>query len=98
MDVCVLLGRSSDGLGELGECSSNPSTPARFHTEFVVASAEVLHERVTSHDRPRTAISLKSTHGPQPGLESAVVGLDPIVRILDRVMERGRDELIDRGA
>jgi hypothetical protein len=69
---------------------------AGFDPEFVVTSAEVLHERVTGHDRAGAAIGLEAAHRSQPRLEPAMVGLDPIVRVLRRVVERARDDLIDR--
>ena len=70
---------------------------AGFDPEFVVAAAEVLHERVAAHDHAGGAIALEATHRSQPRLEPAVVGLDPIVRVLLGVVERGRHELIDDG-
>jgi hypothetical protein len=47
--------------------------------EFVVASAEVLYESVACADHLRRAQLFQSAHGPQPGLPSAVIGLDGII-------------------
>ena len=69
----------SDDLGEFGERDRNATTRAGFDTEFVVATAKVLHERVTTHDDACGAIGLQSPHRPQPRLQPAMVGLDPVV-------------------
>jgi hypothetical protein len=67
-------------------------------TEFVMTAPEVLHERVTTHDHAGAAVTFESAHRSQSRLESAVIRFDPIVRILLDVMERRRDELIDRSS
>jgi hypothetical protein len=67
----------------------------RVDAEFVVAAAKVLDERVTCDDRSRGAVSLQTAHRPQPCFQPAVVTLDPVVRILDRVVQRLRHYLFD---
>jgi hypothetical protein len=49
--------------------------------EFVVATAEVLHEGVPSGDDGRGTGSLESPHGSQSRLEPTVIGLDGIVGV-----------------
>jgi hypothetical protein len=66
--------------------------------EFVVAKPKVLHERVPAHDHLRGTVTLKAPHGLEPRFEPAMVGLAPIVRVLLGVVERGRDQLIERAA
>ena len=65
-------------------------------TEFVMAAPEVLYERVTTIDHAGGSVTFEAAHRSQSRLEPAVICLDPIVRILLDVMERRRDELIDR--
>ncbi len=70
-------------------------TVAGFDVQFVVTAAQVGDEGVTADDHPCGPVGLESPHRPQPGLESPVVALHPIVRILPGVMERGRKQLLD---
>ena len=53
-----------------------------IHTEFVVAAAEVLDERVPGTDDSGRVEPFQAAHRPQPGLEPAVIGLDRVVRVL----------------
>jgi hypothetical protein len=69
-----------------------------FDTEFVVAAAEVLHECVTADDHASGVVTFKSAHRPESGLEPAVVGFDPIVRVLLGVVKRGWDQFHDHRA
>jgi hypothetical protein len=64
----------------------------------VVAAANVLHERVTAHDHAGGVVAFEAAHRPEPGFEPAVVGFDPIVRVLLSVVKRGRDQLLDHRA
>ena len=43
-------------------------------------------------------VTFEAAHRAEAGLEPAVIGFDPIVRILLDVMERPRDELIDHSS
>src|SRR5215212_11698541 len=63
--------------------------------ELVVAAPDVPNERVTPDDHARGPIAFEATHRAEPGLEAAVVGLDPVVRIPASVMTRAGHELID---
>jgi hypothetical protein len=92
-DCCALR---SDRSGELRERGGDAPTDAGVNPEFVVAAPYVLHERVTSHDHARRVVTLEPAHRSQPGLEPAVVGFDPIVRVLRSVVKRGGEQLIDR--
>jgi hypothetical protein len=79
----------SDHRGEFVErCRAANRVDKRVDAEFVVAAPQVLDERVTCDDRSRGAVSLQTAHRPQPCFQPAVVTLDPVVRILDRVMQR----------
>ncbi len=61
--------------------------------EGALAAAEVLDERVTAfHDRGGT-VGLQPAHRSEPRLESPVVGFDPVVRVLARVVESDRQQL-----
>jgi methylated-DNA-[protein]-cysteine S-methyltransferase len=55
----------------------------------MVAATQVLDERVTPDDHPRGRVGLQSPHRPQPPLESSVVALDPVVRVVRGVVECG---------
>ncbi len=65
--------------------------------EFVVATPNVLHERVTAHDHTGAVVAFESAHRSEPRLEPSVVDFDPIVRVLLSVVERGRHQLIHDG-
>jgi hypothetical protein len=56
--------------------------------EFIVAAAEILHERVTSSEDPRGPVALQAAHRPQPRLQPAVISLDRVVRVLLDGMQR----------
>ena len=70
---------------------------ASVDAEFVMASSNVLHQRMSAHDDAGRAVTFQAAHRSEPGLEPAVIALDPIVRILVGVVERGRDQVIERG-
>jgi hypothetical protein len=85
----------SDGVGEFGEdrCESIPSID--IPAEFVVATTEVLHERVPSADHPCRAQPFQSAHRPQPGLQTPMIGFDGVIRILFGDVARGGYQLLD---
>jgi hypothetical protein len=60
-----------EGSGEFGERANNAPMGTRINSEFVVASPQVLHQRVTAHDNSRRVVTLESTHRAEPGFESA---------------------------
>src|SRR5829696_4175643 len=72
----------SDGQGEFGERCREAELCRNVGGEFVVAAAEVLHEGMAGCESCRRAEAFQSAHGPQPGLQSAVIGFDPVVAVL----------------
>ena len=79
--------RRSDCLREFVEGGGNAQERvAGFDAEFVVASPDVLDERVAADDDARGAVGLDAAHRSQPCFQPAVVTLDPVVRIPDRVV------------
>jgi hypothetical protein len=68
-----------------------------FHidTEFVVAAAEVLDERVAGADHAGGAQPFESAHRPHSGLEPSMIGFEGIVRVLLHDMARGGQQLIE---
>jgi hypothetical protein len=87
--------RASDHHGQFGERGRQASPGWHFGPEVVEAPAEVLDEGVRSHDDPGSAVPLQSPHRSKPGLEASVVGLDGVVGMDLRVMEGGREELVE---
>ena len=71
--------------------------------EFIVTTADVLHEGVPGRDDPRGPVTLQSAHRPQPRFQPPVIGLDWIAGVpLDGVQGRGdqlvQDPRVGRGA
>jgi hypothetical protein len=62
--------------------------------EFVVAAAEVLHERLSEGDRGGGPEAFESAHRPQPGIQPAVIGLDAVVGVLLGYVRCGRDQFV----
>jgi hypothetical protein len=58
-------GRQSDRLGEFGECRSHPRSPRSMDGEFVVATAEILHEGVPCVDHLCCVVRSQPTHRSQ---------------------------------
>lgn len=92
----ALLG--SDCPRQFGERVRDATTHPRVDTKFVVAAPDVLHQRVTPNDHRRGLIAFEAAHRTQPRFQSTVVILDPIVRVLLRVVKRAGKELIDDNA
>ena len=88
----------SDGAGEFRERGRDATVGASVASQFVVASADVLHERVTAHDHAGAVITFESAHRSQSCLQAAMVGFDPIVRILLSVVTRSGDQFLDHRA
>ena len=86
----------SDRLGEFVERGrdSKMLVPG-VDAEFVVATPHVLNERVTTDHHRRRPVAFQSTHGAQPRFETAMVGLDPVVRVLLGVMHYIEQDLVD---
>lgn len=94
--IALKVGVRSDRLGEFIEgCRDTETRMVGFDAEFVVAASRVPDEGVTAdHDRCGP-IRAQAAHRAQPRLESSVVALDPIVRILRRVVENVGKEFVD---
>ena|SRR5438309_10047719 len=87
-------GRRSDDQGQFGE-RLGEATPRRYvGPEIVEAPAEVLDESVPGDDDLCGAVSLQSAHRAQPGFQTAVVGLDRVVRMDLRAVQRRWDDLV----
>ena len=67
----------------------------RVDTQLVVASAHVLHQRVTTNDHTRGPVMFQTSHRTEPCFQSAVIIFDPIVRALPRVVKRAGEQLVD---
>jgi len=63
--------------------------------DLVVAASEVLHEHVAGSRDPCRSGGLETTHRSEPRFEPAVVCFDSVVGVLLRVMQGGRDELVE---
>ncbi len=53
-----------DGAGEFGERGFDPTMRRCFDAEFVVAAADVLHQRVTANDDVRGLVAFETAHWP----------------------------------
>ena len=58
----------SDGSGEFAERGRDAAMGSGFDAEFVVTATNVLHQRVTAHDREGDAVTFESTHRPKSRL------------------------------
>ena len=62
--------------------------------QLVVASPEILDEAMPGDDHPGTGVLLESSHRSQPRLETAMVGLDPIVGVPLGAVPRRWEQLL----
>jgi hypothetical protein len=85
----------SDGKGQLIEGDSNTVSCRLIDGDVVVAAAEVLNESMSSGKDAGRPESLESAHRSKPGFEAAMIGLDPIVRVLLRGVQRPWDQLVE---
>ncbi len=69
---------------------------ARVDTDFVVASPDVLHERMTADDHSGRMVAFESAHRSESGFELAMIAFDAVVGVLLRVVKRGWHETFDR--
>ena len=83
----------SDRELEFVEGSRQPEHRRGFNTKLVVAAADVLDEGVPSEHDAGSSVGFESAHRSQPGLQSAVVCLAPVVLVLTGVVERRRDQV-----
>jgi hypothetical protein len=63
--------------------------------QLVMATAQVLNERVPSDHHARRSLGLQPAHRPEPGLQPAMVALDPVVLVLACVMPGGMNQVLD---
>jgi hypothetical protein len=90
------LAPRSDCRGQLVERGGAAElTVDRVSAEFVVSSSEVLDERVTADDHAGRPVGLQPAHRSEPRFQSAVVALDPVVRVLLGVVNRVGQEVRD---
>jgi hypothetical protein len=68
---------------------------AGFNTEFVVASSKVLDERVAADHERCGPVRSQTSYRAKPCLESSVVALAPVVRILRGVVESVGEKFVD---
>jgi hypothetical protein len=82
-------------MGEFGEdrCELMPWVDIR--TEFVVATTEVLDERVPGTDHPCRCAAVSGRASAVTGLEAPMIGFDGVIRILLGDVTRGRYQLLD---
>src|SRR5690348_4813319 len=78
----VLPGQVSEAEGEFSERGSQPVPRIGFGGDVVMPAAEVLHERVPGCNGPGRGLSLQSEQRSEPGIRSAVIGLDWVVAVL----------------
>jgi hypothetical protein len=80
--------------GEFGERRGNPQS-WDVESEFVVAAAKVLYERVSGDDRLRRSVGAQPAHRSHPMFEPPVIGLSRVVCVLLNVMPGRRDEFVE---
>jgi hypothetical protein len=85
--------------GQIAKASSSKATTTRRFAgastaKLVVASPDVLDEGVPGDHDPGVAVLLEPSHRSKPRLQAAMVGLDPVVRILFGAMPRCRQQLL----
>lgn len=64
-------------------------------SEFILAAAEVLHERMSGCQEPRGPVALQAGHRPQPRFQTPVIGLDQVVRVALHGVQGRRDQLVE---
>jgi hypothetical protein len=94
VEVCD-RGVALDRRGEPVERDRQPPARRPLDGQLVVATANVLNERVARDDDAGAAVLLQAPHRSQPRLQAAVVGLDTVVGIPIGAMPGRRDQLLD---
>jgi hypothetical protein len=92
----------SDSQCEVGESDTESVSLWLPGRDVVVASPQVLDERVPGCDCPGRSVLLETTHRSESGLEPTVIGFDGVVRVLLDPVQGVRDKLVqdtrvDRG-
>jgi hypothetical protein len=85
----------SDHEGQFGERVGETTRRSDIGPEVVEAPAKVLDEGVLCENHPRSSITLQPSHRSEARLETPVVGLERIVGVDLRVVEGGREQLIE---
>ena len=85
----------SDRWDEFGERGGDAERRRSVVSEFVVAASKVLDESVPGDDHLRGTFGPQATHRPEPVFQSAVVGLDRVIREPLDVMPGRRDQLVE---
>ena len=94
---CLLFEVGQIATASSSERSKQPSVWRCLGTELVVTSSHMVDQAMVGHDDPGSPIPLRSSHGPQPGLQPSVVGLHCIVGVLLHVVERTGQDLVEHG-
>jgi hypothetical protein len=84
----------SDSQCEVGEGDTESVSFWLFGSDLVVASTQVLHERVPGCHGPGGAVPLETAHRSESGFESTMIGFDRVVRVPLDAVQRVRDQLV----
>src|SRR5215207_7467888 len=76
--------------GVVIERHRHPSVPQCLDRQLMVATADVLHERMAGNDHPGAVVLLEPAHRSQPRLQPAVIAFDMVVGVLLGAMPYGR--------
>ncbi len=87
--------RGSDGSCEVVEGDAEPVVARDVGGDVVVATAQILHERVAGGEDPRRPVPFQAPHRPEPGFQPPVIGLDWVVRVLLHGMQRRGDQIVE---
>ena len=85
----------SDGEGKFGEDRLKPAAGLSVVSEFVVATAQVLNERVSAADHLGAAEPFHAAHRTGPSLQPAVIGFDGFVGVLLHHVPRLGNQLVE---
>ena len=77
------------------ECGRLPEHRFRVDSERFVDPSQVLCERMTTDHDARPPVSREPAHGPQQGLQFAVIALTSVALALTAALERSRDQALD---
>jgi hypothetical protein len=85
--------RLSDSHRELVEGCLYAVAGGDIGGDFVVATAQVLDQRIASGQNAGGPVVFESAHRPEPGFQPSVIGFDQVARVPGGV-QRGWDEII----
>ena len=66
-----------------------------FGGDVVMATAQVLHEGMAGSEDPRRLVAFEATHRPKSSLQSAVISLNGVIRILLNGVQGRRDQFVE---